>query len=285
MSDLDSTDALTSKQADDVLAITAAAAASDGVEPLNESALLALRHPGHARHWLATEAGRLVGYAQFVDGAGQLVVHPSARRQGRGIVLLDALSAHAGDGLAVWAFGDLPAARALANRAGLARSRGLLVLSRALGDAATPAPGAVELRPYTAADLDALHAMNAEAFAAHPEQGRLGVDDLRARMSEPWFDADGLILAFADGQPAGFHWTKRHDDGTGEVYVLGVRPAFAGRGLGRVLLDAGLAHLSQAGLREVKLWVEADNETALRLYRRAGFQVVRADFLYTLDRA
>lgn len=284
MSELTGTPSLTTQQADAVLEIVTAAAAEDSVDPLNEAAHLALHRAGDAVHWLVAAAGELVGYAQFVDGAGQLVVHPRFRRRGHGAALVRAVHAHAGADLALWAFGDLPAAQALAKRAGLGRSRGLKVLSRALEGADSPVAGPVELRPYTAADLAVLHAMNAEAFAAHPEQGRLSAADLSARMSESWFDADGLILAFADGEPAGFHWTKRHDDGTGEVYVLGVRPAFAGRGVGRVLLDAGLAHLWRLGISEVKLWVEADNEAALRLYRKAGFQVARADFLYALDR-
>ncbi len=44
-------------------------------------------------------------------------------------------------------------------------------------------------------------------------------------MAEPWFDPAGLLLAEdADGTLLGFHWTKRHDERLGEVYVVGISP-------------------------------------------------------------
>ncbi len=80
----------------------------------------------------------------------------------------------------------------------------------------------------------------------------------------------------------GFHWTKVHRrDPTpgasggqapvGEVYVLGVDPRSGVRGLGAPLTAIGLDHLAGQGLDTVMLYVEGDNERALRLYRRFGF--------------
>jgi len=64
---------------------------------------------------------------------------------------------------------------------------------------------------------------------------------------------------------------KRRGDGVGEVYNLAVDPAAQGRGLGPLLLDAGLAHLFATGMRDVVLWVDATNTRALALYRSRGF--------------
>ena len=66
----------------------------------------------------------------------------------------------------------------------------------------------------------------------------------------------------------------------GEVYVLGISPSAQGRGLGRVLLDAGLKYLAQGPARDVILYVEQSNDTAVRLYERGGFVVDRRDIQF-----
>ena len=67
----------------------------------------------------------------------------------------------------------------------------------------------------------------------------------------------------------------------GEVYVLGVDPSAQGTGLGAALTIAGLRHLHAAGLRRVLLYVESDNEAAVRVYRKLGFEVRHSDVLFT----
>jgi len=130
--------------------------------------------------------------------------------------------------------------------------------------------------------------VNNAAFAWHPEQGGWTPDDVAERRSEPWFDADGLFLAF-DGQThklVGFHWTKVHVDhpGLGEVYVLGVDPGEQGRGLGKALTLVGLHHLaarlSGCPGPTVMLYTEADNSAAVHTYQRLGFGVSGVDTAY-----
>ncbi|MDP3894294.1 GNAT family N-acetyltransferase, partial [Nocardioides sp.] len=55
------------------------------------------------------------------------------------------------------------------------------------------------------------------------------------------------------------------------VYVVGIDPAAQGRGLGKRLTAAGLAHLARTGVPAVHLYVEADNSAAVALYTRLGF--------------
>jgi mycothiol synthase len=114
--------------------------------------------------------------------------------------------------------------------------------------------------------------VNAQAFAHHPEQGRMTRADLDERVAEPWFDPDGFFVAEQSGNIVGYHWTKVHTDAQqGEVYVVGVAPEAQGSGLGKRLTLTGLHHLAALGLGEVILYVEADNAPAIAVYERLGF--------------
>jgi mycothiol synthase len=113
--------------------------------------------------------------------------------------------------------------------------------------------------------------VNAAAFALHPEQGRWSAADLRAREREAWFDPAGFFLARRAGRVIGFHWTKIHPDGAGEVYVLGIDPDAQGGGLGAALLTIGLDYLRRRGCPRVLLYVDDSNTAAMGLYQRYGF--------------
>jgi ribosomal protein S18 acetylase RimI-like enzyme len=58
---------------------------------------------------------------------------------------------------------------------------------------------------------------------------------------------------------------------TGEVYAIYLVPARWSDGIGRVLMDAALARLREAGYRRVVLWVLTANARARRFYDKAGF--------------
>ena len=58
----------------------------------------------------------------------------------------------------------------------------------------------------------------------------------------------------------------------GEVALIGVLPQWRGRGLGRELLRWGVAQLLARGAGPIQLTVEAENELALGLYLRTGFE-------------
>ncbi len=291
-----------------ISAVLAAAAEADGVAPLDEAALLTLAGSvdAPAVHLLAVVhsvplatlrvAVRpvVMGYAS-VDLGGevptaQLVVDPVARRRGIGRALLEAAIAQGPDGgLDTWAHGNLPAAQAFAAAAGLVPAHQLWRMSLDLRRRPVEHPEwppGFAVRPFAPGhDEDAWLAVNARAFVGHPEQGRWTADDLAAREREPWFDADGFLLAerAVDGSLAGFVWTKVHPVGepVGEIYVLGVDPSAQGHGLGRALTEAGLAHLVGRGLGTAVLWVAGDNAAAIRTYQRAGFERVALDVRYT----
>jgi mycothiol synthase len=270
---------------DAVAALVEAATRTDGVAPLSEHGMLRLRGGPPSAHLLTREHDRIVGYAQLdeVSGAAELVVHPDHRRAGTGRALVNRLTADAGVELRVWAHGDLPAAAALATAMGFQRVRSLWQMARPLAND-LPKPripvGVVVDTFIPGADDDAWVSLNAKAFAEHPEQGAWTRADLRERMAEPWFDEAGFFVARRGRTMVGFHWTKVHDESTGEVYVVGVDPTERGHGLGAALTLVGLQHLQGIGLARVILYVDESNRSALRLYRGLGFERTGIDVMY-----
>jgi mycothiol synthase len=262
------------------------------VRPVSEESELRLQHggvPGGSDVTARDAAGTLLGYARLERPTGEpeaeaeLVVAPAARRRGVGTALLGRLEELAEDRpLRVWAHGELPGSTELARRHGFDRARVLLQMRRPLdGVEADPHPALPDgvtvatFRPGT--DEGAWLAVNARAFASHPEQGRWTAEDLALREAEAWFDPAGFFLAWRGAELLGSHWTKVHpageagDEPIGEIYVLGIDPAAQGMRLGRALTDIGLAHLRGRGLSHVLLYVEEDNTAAVSLYERTGF--------------
>lgn len=173
----------------------------------------------------------------------------------------------------------------IATGAGLHRGRELRQLRRPLP--ITDDGPHLEVRPFRAGtDEEAWLALNNRAFRDHQEQGGWSLEALRAREKQPWFDPQGLLLHERAGRLAGFCWTKIHRDADpplGEIYVVAVDPAFQGEGLGRSLTVAGLDHLSSRGLQVAMLYVDANNQAALRLYERLGFDLDHVDRSYVGD--
>ncbi|MER8002748.1 MULTISPECIES: mycothiol synthase [unclassified Streptomyces] len=289
-------DALTPEQAEEVTGLLAAAAESDGVQAVSEQGRLQLRggrRPG-VRHFLVTVEGELVGYGQLEDTdpveapAVELVVHPACRGRGHGRALGAALMAASGKRLRAWAHGGKSAARHLAQVLGLTLFRELRQLRMPLVPLTVPdpeLPAGVTVRTFVPGQDDAAWlAVNAAAFAHHPEQGALTQRDLDDRTAEPWFDPKGFFLAERDGELIGFHWTKVHAaEQLGEVYVLGIRPDAQGGGLGKALTAIGLRHLAAEGLPTAMLYVDADNTAAVSVYERLGFTTHEVDLMYRTE--
>ncbi|MBB1508521.1 mycothiol synthase [Tessaracoccus sp. MC1756] len=260
----------------------------DGISPVNESGSLGIDGVREADFFFMGKRKDPYGFVVCDERDGTLLVgvHPDHRREGIGTELLtEALRAHPES--SAWAFGTLPGAPELASRVGMRAVRSLLRMeSRAdySQPITGPLPDGYTLDTFTPADREQVVAVNAAAFAHHPEQGRLTVAEFDDLTRQPWFDPRGLFVARQDGDVVGFHWTKRHGGGLGEVYVMAVAPEHEGRGLGRVLLEAGLQHLARQGDDRIQLYVEGNQERVVAMYRKAGFEIVQTDTSFHAER-
>ncbi len=283
---------LTADEAEAVLAVAADATRHDGSAPLSEQFRLSVRSrdgEGVAHLLALDDTGSVVGYAQSRVGAAdeprsaELVVAPARRRQGVGRALAAALPRDA----RVWSHGSgasASTASAFAAALGLVPVRRLHVMGRSLRSGpswpAPELPTGYAVRTFEPGrDEESWLALNAAAFAHHPEQGSLRRPDLEQRMAEPWFDPAGLILVVESDDPdrlAASHWTKvdppvGEGGEVGEVYVVAVSPDRQGQGLGRTVTVLGLDHLRSLGLDRVVLYVDEENVAAVRTYAALGF--------------
>jgi mycothiol synthase len=282
----------------------------DGHAPLGEHQWLDLVQGGRAGFagLVAWEPGHghPVGYAQLSredhdhdDGgdhvrrswALEVVVDPHHRdrdpRIGSSLVdaALSVVRSEGGGHVHLWVPKPGPEHDRIAATVGLRPGRELRQLRRPLP--ATVDDERVAVRPFRPGhDEEAWLEVNNRAFNWHEEQGGWDLETIRRREAQPWFDPDGFLLHERDGRLAGFCWTKVHptnDPPLGEIYVVAVDPAFQGHGLGRALTVAGLDWLAAQGLTTAMLYVDADNQPALRVYEKLGFTVDHVDRAYVGD--
>jgi ribosomal protein S18 acetylase RimI-like enzyme len=133
-----------------------------------------------------------------------------------------------------------------------------------------------ELRRATAGDAQAIGAV----FDAAVREGWTYLGELARKPMFTPADWDELVAGHAPpkvllvatdraGAIAGY--TAAHPE-TGEMFLLFVDPAHAGRGVGRTLLTAADDALRAAGCKEAFLFVHEQNERALAVYASAGYR-------------
>ncbi|SDY41327.1 mycothiol synthase [Herbiconiux ginsengi] len=273
------------------LRLVARAALVDGQQPFNDQALVDAGK-GSRSLLLAQRSGTVVGAAIVGQGELEFVIDPEWREEGLGRQFLDILLRNQGvpgpddEGLRAWAHGDHPASRRLAASHRFDAVRTLLQLRRELPATLTApdAPAGFTLSTFRGGrDVDDWVDLNARVFAEHAEQGGLTAEDLSFRRSESWFEPDDfLLLRDASGRLVGYNWLKIEpdDERVGEIYVIGIEEGHAGQGLGRFLMNRGLARLVERGCSQAALFVDADNTRAVALYRSLGFTDHTIDVQY-----
>ena len=97
------------------------------------------------------------------------------------------------------------------------------------------------------------------------------------------FSPENVVLAYEEDMVIGYCWTEIScgtDKPEGRICMIGVDPDYRGRGIGRRLLLAGLAHLGNKGVRVARLTVDSENQMACDLYRSVGFEILTSSLWY-----
>jgi len=144
------------------------------------------------------------------------------------------------------------------------------------------------IRPATEADVTALAPLAArtwldafggsltpEAAAAEAETGR-SEQRFREALRQRTIlvaEQDGALVGYVELGDVDIREAGAGPE-DGELHRLYVETALHGRGIGRALLDAALAHPRLARAPRVFLQVWDENERAVNLYERAGFRRV-----------
>jgi ribosomal protein S18 acetylase RimI-like enzyme len=134
-----------------------------------------------------------------------------------------------------------------------------------------------EVRTATAADIDAVIAVWAEARSAAartPDDPKV-VEQLLER------DPEALLVAESDGEVVGV-LIAGWDGWRGNVYRLAVLPSHRREGIARELVEAGHERLRARGARRVTALVGGEEGAAHRLWRALGYQ--RDEFVHRFVR-
>ena len=132
-----------------------------------------------------------------------------------------------------------------------------------------------------------LHSTFQEAFSDYTvDMSSLTEERLHIRCTKNNVDWEVSVGAFEGERMIGFtlvgvdHW--QGSLGAFDA-ATGIMSGFRGRGLARAMFDHALPALRERGARKFVLEVIADNEPAIRAYKKAGFEIGRELRCFGLD--
>ena len=134
----------------------------------------------------------------------------------------------------------------------------------------------MDIRPATAADWRVYRDIRLRALADAPDAFLSTLERELAFDDGVWRDraSSGNTLLACDGDTAVGTATlidDRHEAGGKEVVAMWVDPGHRRAGVASALLEQLAQRARREGSRFIALWVADGNETARRVYERAGF--------------
>ena len=256
---------------------------ASSVEHMRERLGEPRRHP-ERDIFLAEEQGILVGYAEMqpeveigravLEGA----VHPAHRCLGLGSALLGAAIKRGREMGAQVVQAPIPEQMAVSRR--FVEKRGFALVRRhwrmglsGYEAEAVPAPSGLGLRHFRPGDERSLCTLQNLAFADHWGFCPNTAEEVRYLVNTSVCRQEGILFLCGDKREVAYCWTTDDaaDAAKANIRMIGVDPAYRGRGLARVVLVAALDYLKSRGIENVELLVDSTNTAARRLYESLGF--------------
>lgn len=251
--------------------------------------------------FVAEVAGEVIGYMDVRPelGIGRVVldclVHPRQRRKGVATALFRHAIRRAGElgarAAHVNVSEDNVVAERLLSNLGFRFVRRFLELRLELSGVRSPEGEGFTLpcRHLQRGEEDKLAEMQNRAFADTWGYNPNTVEEIVYRLNAMDRSPEDVILVCEGDESVGYCWTRTNvGEGAagatnkGRIYMLGVEPEYRakGKGIGKRVLLAGLAHLKSKGIEVVELTVDSENEAACALYESVGFKVSSTSVWY-----
>ena len=136
--------------------------------------------------------------------------------------------------------------------------------------------------------VNELFSVFAEAFSDYMIPVNMSLERFTRNMRRNEYDGRVSAGAFSDGKLVGFIMSgRRVHDGILSAYDMGtgVIPEYRSRGIAGNMIEHLKCLLDQEGVSRYVLEVIRDNERALNLYRRKGFEIRREFTCFQIDKS
>jgi mycothiol synthase len=134
---------------------------------------------------------------------------------------------------------------------------------------------------------DKLTRIQNRAFAGTWGYNPNTVEEIIYRTNLSTCSPEDIVLTCEGDKVIGYCWTQVAYEGEatsgereGRIYMIGSDPDHRGKGVGKKVLLAGLAHLKSKSLQVAELTVDSENKAACALYKSIGFKVRTSSFWY-----
>ncbi|WP_064682507.1 GNAT family N-acetyltransferase [Rhizobium bangladeshense] len=138
----------------------------------------------------------------------------------------------------------------------------------------------VTIRLIQADEVESFRRVRLEALRAEPSLFASRYEDWEALSIEEWRNrlSDPVFVAFQNGEPVGIMGLLRQRSSKmihrATIIMVYVRAELRGTGLAGTLLETISDHARDIGVRQLELFVSAENPAAIRFYQRQGFSEI-----------